>query len=69
VGENVFDLLIAGFRVLRSPINPGPDKAITVTSTSLPAITTYAGIEMKEFSFSGSKTGNISTQDNEVWTI
>jgi hypothetical protein len=60
----MFDLLTAGFRVLRSPINPGPDKANIVTSTRLPAITTSAGIEMKEFIFfSGSKTGN-TTQDN-----
>jgi hypothetical protein len=35
VGENVFDLLTAGFRVLRSPINPGPDKAIIVTLARL----------------------------------
>jgi hypothetical protein len=57
VGENVFGLLTAGFRVLRSPIKP-----LLLLWHVRTCVTTYAGIELQEFIlFSGSKTGNVPT--------
>jgi hypothetical protein len=45
--ENVFGLLTAGFRALRSPVNPRPDKVIIFTLARLYWITTEAVIELQ----------------------